>query len=214
MRRLSRSGGLIQLTVPKVRLATLESEHLPFVYALATSGMNLYRWRFRGAVPTRDEFTQSLSQDGAINMVGLTPEGRPIALAVAYSVDVRSGHCYVGIVVAEELLGQSVGTEVGTLFIQYLFDNLPLTKIYAEIPEFTLPSMVGRLEPVFALEACFKSHVFLMGQHWDVSVYATYRRAWIARIALDGRLSAASDDGKPARGVFVGASSSKGDLLR
>ncbi len=72
-----------------------------------------------------------------------------------------------------------------TVFLSYLFDVLPLRKVYADVLEFNVRSIDRVLRDYASEEGRLRAHEFHMGRYWDLITFAVYRDLWES---LGGRL--------------------------
>jgi RimJ/RimL family protein N-acetyltransferase/acyl carrier protein len=166
------------LATRRVRLARVSPHHVGLLYEMATDPRTGFRWRFRGATPSPDEFTTTLWEGVLAQFVmEETSSSRLIGQVVAYDAQPGNGHCHVAFLSDDAATGTGLALEGAGLFVAYLFQHWPFRKLYAEVPDFTLSSFAGGLGRYFELEGTLREHAFFGGRWWDVHIIAVYRSA-------------------------------------
>lgn len=177
-----------RLTDDVVRLWPVTPDDHQFLYWIATSDLNQYRWRYRNQIPPYDVFVAHLHQDVLAQfVVRSAATNDPVGLVVAYAADLRSGHCFVGAVMREEEVGGGLGLRSLVLLIDYLFGTWPFHKVFAEVPEFTNEAFalkghsLGDGPGAFKIEGRFEDYLFLNGRYWDMLIVGVEASAWRER---------------------------------
>lgn len=196
-----------RLTGRHVSLRPVVPGDAPALYAIANSDSNTFRWRYRGLVPTPEQFEVDLLQGAyqAFTVVA-NDTSAAVGLVVAYNHDPVNAVCSVAVLVAEELVGRRVGREAMDLFVTHLFRISPLRKVYAEVPGSTVAgvkpsSQEGGFEDRFRIEGCLTDHWFIDGAYQDMVIVATHRDDWCGpapRPAADAA-EASSGEASPER---------------
>lgn len=162
-------------------------EHYPFLYRLATTGLNAVRWRYRGQIPPYEVFVQQIHQDVLLQFaVQDNDTGELAGHVVAYGADHRNRLCYVGVVIDQPYVGTKVGSEALAALIRQIFEVWDFRKVYAEVPEFTFTSLQPRMDEMpksntmFEVEGCLKEYFYNGGRYWDMYQVAASREAWTA----------------------------------
>ena len=156
-------------------LVPIDDSHFEYLYQLAIDESTGFRWRFVGAVPTKEEFRQSLWK-GALSqfLVVETKTERAIGMVVAYQPDLPNGHVYVGAVMELSVQATGLGIEAVMLFLRYLFTTWNLRKVYFEVPEYNAEWMVNSIGQYLKEEGRLKDHSFYDRRWWDKLILALY----------------------------------------
>ncbi len=169
----------------EVALKAIEPADVPFLYDIATSEANAFRWRLRGAMPSIQQFDAELFQGSYQQFtVVLRQTGEPVGQVVAYNFDPIGGHCSVAVLMAEGAVGQRLGRDALDTFVRYLFRTSPLRKIYAEVPAATVdgvePSTLeGDFGARFRIEGRLTEHWYIDGRYTDMVIVAMPRAEWV-----------------------------------
>lgn len=162
-----------------VSLVPLASRHTEFLYGLAVDEAVGFRWRFRGAIPSLEQFQACLWDAVLCQFVVIDRRSQqPVGHVVAYNYDLHQGYVYVGVVMASDSTATGKGAEAAALLIRYIFETYNVEKLYFEVPEFNIHSVKSVLGLVFEEEARFRGHLYYGGRKWDLLVCALYRRVY------------------------------------
>ncbi|EFC81933.1 phosphopantetheine-binding protein [Parafrankia sp. EUN1f] len=158
------------------RLAPVLPPLVPFLYELAITPEVGFRWRYRGSVPSIQQFEQELWQGLLVQFVAESINtNQPAGHLICYNPDFNLGHAYVGAAMASSYLGTGIAAEPVRLFIEYLFDVWPFRKLYLEMPEFNYQQFASAGGRALHVEARFRDHDYYRGRRWDRLVLAAYR---------------------------------------
>jgi RimJ/RimL family protein N-acetyltransferase len=171
-----------------IELRPITANDLAFLHQIATSPKNAFRWRFRGQLPSIEEFAAQIGHAVLAQFLVLDSQSRrSVGHVVAYNADVRSRHCYIGVLMSESDTGTHTGREALGLFIEYLFGTFPFIKLYAEVPEFTVTGVKDGVAPSAEIHSLFKregelpDHIYADGRHWPMQIWALYLEDWRGR---------------------------------
>jgi RimJ/RimL family protein N-acetyltransferase len=163
----------------RVFLRPPEPQDLDFLYNLSLGETTGFRWRFRGQIPSRETFEHVMWHDVLAQFVVVGIEsGRRIGLVVAYAADIRSGTAYIGQLMDDKSVRRGVGIEAASLFLNYLFNNWNLRKLYGEAPAFTMTAFKSGAGKLFRVEGILSDHIYYGGRFWDQYIIAHYREDW------------------------------------
>jgi RimJ/RimL family protein N-acetyltransferase len=173
--------GAIRLDGDRVRLVPIEAGALPYLFSLATSPVTGRRWRYRGAMPSYDEFCRDLWHLVLAQFLVVDAgAGGPIGQVLAHSANLRSGHTRLGVLTSlpPEWGSEAVGEAVG-LFVTYLFDTWNLRKLYYMGPPGDAAVVLGeRIAVHLAVEGMLREYEWYGGAWQDLEVLALYRDRW------------------------------------
>ena len=130
------------------------------------------------------EWFLNLSKDsGKINLAIVDAEKN----LLIGNIDVHNINCISAIGTTGTIIGnkdywgKGYGTEAKMLFLEFLFHQLNLRKIYSEVIGFNERSIKYSLKCGYVQEAIFPKHYYKDGQYWDKVVLALYREQWEER---------------------------------
>jgi acyl carrier protein/RimJ/RimL family protein N-acetyltransferase len=162
-----------------VQLRPIVPNDLEFLYQISVAPENGYRWRYRGAVPTRSMFAEALDKGILVQfVVERSATSEPVGLVTAYGANLRDEWTYVAAVTAPKFVQSGAVLDGLINLIGYLFRNWPFRKIYFETIEFNLSQFGSAIGVLAAEEGRLKDHVFYDGRYWDVVTGAIYRDSW------------------------------------
>ena len=147
------------------------------LYELSVTPRTIHTWRFAGAVPTFEEFVQSLNQGVHFQLVIAKRDSfEPIGLINLYNANFRHGYAYLATIVEPSLQSTGIGMEAVFAFVYYSFSVWPLSKIYFESLDSNWQQMKSGLRRgVFHEEGCLRSHAYVEGRRQDYHIAAIYR---------------------------------------
>ncbi len=158
------------------RLAPVLPSSVPFLYELAIAPDVGFRWRYRGAVPSYQQFESELWQGMLVQfMVESLETGQPAGHVICYNPDFALGHAYVGAAMVGSYGGSGIAVEPVALFTQYLFDVWPFRKLYFEMPEFNYRQFASVTGSALQVEGRLQGHEYYRGRRWDRLILAAYR---------------------------------------
>lgn len=97
-----------------------------------------------------------------------------------YSYEYRpyDGHCKVCIFLKEKYREVGVGALCGIRFLDELFSNYPLRKIFIDVYDYNKQSLSCNLGAGFVEEGCLKEYRFYNGTYYDMHLLALTREAF------------------------------------
>ena len=141
--------------------------------------MLAYRWRYRGIIPSFEDFVRQLHGDILAQFVVRDSRtGQRIGHVVAYAADLRNRHVFIANVNDVDRVGTRIGTESQILFIDYLLSLWDFRKIYVEVPGFIYEPIAEHIGSFFAVEGRLSQHCFYKGRYWDQIILAVTRDEW------------------------------------
>jgi RimJ/RimL family protein N-acetyltransferase len=155
-------------------------EDLPILFAIANDPLISQTWRFRGSTPSPRAFEAALWEQVLTNLVVTDrSSGKILGLFTAYSADQRLGLCYLLAMLDPRAQRRTVFGEAAALFIEFLFNEWPFRKLYAEMPEYAYKTVESGLGVFFREEARLPEHHFHDGTYWDNVILAIHRHDWL-----------------------------------
>ena len=102
-------------------------------------------------------------------------QGQPVGLVFDYERALEDGHTKVAAMLVEEQCGRGAGVISTALFAQWLFQNLPLRKLYLDVFEFNKP-VIRMMEKLNVRKEMQRSeHRYWNGRHWDQYGFSFFR---------------------------------------
>lgn len=97
-----------------------------------------------------------------------------------YSYDFRQGdgHCMICVYVKPEYRRFGAGAAAGLRFMDELFREYPLRKIYVTIYDYNNQSLKSNLHAGFQEEGCYREYRYYDGKYWDMHLLAMTREAF------------------------------------
>ncbi len=177
--QLDRGPAGVVLQGRYARLRPLAQNDYAYLYQLSLSAENNARWRYRGSTPSPERFVADLWSGVQAQFIVETPAPRNRAgLAVAYNADLANGTIYLGALIDNEHHGKAWPMEGILLFVDYLFQNWTIRKVYAETTEFSAAHFSSGLGKLFTEEGRLKQHQYFQGRYWDYLTYSLTREHW------------------------------------
>lgn len=163
------------------RLRPVNESDLPHLYQSATDPEFGFRWRFRGATPSWDEFQHYLwSGTFAQFMVEGSLDRERYGLVAAYNAQADLGHAYVAMYRCSPRRGHGEVVIGAGLLMTHLFDSFPFRKLYAEVPGFNEAELQLSELAVFHQEGELIAHDFHAGRWWNRHLFSVWRDEWDA----------------------------------
>jgi RimJ/RimL family protein N-acetyltransferase len=187
-----------------IALRQVVEDDLPFLFRLFADPCRSHLWLAGRRVYDEAGFQQAWAAWAADVMTSkfvVESAGRPAGLAFEYDRAPEDGHTKVTTLLEEGRVGRGGGVIATALLVRWLFQTLPLRKVYVEVHGYN-PAVIGMLRKVgLAEEGCLKDFRFWDGRYWDYHIFALRREAWPrVRDRLLGPGSSAPPAGaRPAR---------------
>ena len=138
-----------------------------------------FRWRYRGATPSPEEFHRNLWQSVLAQfIVQENISDHPIGQVVAFDASHRDGWVHIAALSDPGLEASGLIIEGIGLLIDYLFLNWNFQKIYFSSIEFNLDLVVSGSGWLFREEGRLHRHCFYAGRYWDMVLCAIFREDW------------------------------------
>jgi RimJ/RimL family protein N-acetyltransferase len=97
-------------------------------------------------------------------------------------IDYKNGTATTGTSIGNpSYWGQGYGTEAKMLFLEYIFKELNLRKIYSEVIAYNKRSLAYAKKCGYALEGQIPKHYYRKGRYWDKYILAAYKDSWIKK---------------------------------
>lgn len=159
-----------------LRLDPVTPDDVGFLYTLAAAPETSFRWRYRGAPPPLEQFTEGMWNQVLVQYVARrTEDGQPVGHVVAYGADPTARFAYVGAVFAPPHTGTGLAAHAVALFVRYLFHTFPFGKVYLEIPGYNWPQVRSGEGTLFEVEGVLREHYQYAGRLWHQYLCAIYR---------------------------------------
>lgn len=107
-------------------------------------------------------------------------DGKGVGVANITDMDERNRRCYWGFYLAEEIRGKGVGSYVWYFLLNYVFEELGLNKLCAEVLSWNENALAMYDKYGFRNEGLLREHIIKDGQHFDVVMFGILRNDWVA----------------------------------
>jgi hypothetical protein len=165
---------------PRVLLRPLREDDHEALRGLATSEEGGFRWRLRALAPGEPEFRRLLWESVLVQFVIARADAHdPLGLVQALRASPQ-GHAFLTVLVDPRRQGRGLGFEALAIFVDYLFDNFPLRRLYAEAGSFDEDVFRGGSGRLFEEHARMPDQLFWRGRRWDTLIFGVERTAWTA----------------------------------
>ncbi|MBI3466373.1 MAG: GNAT family N-acetyltransferase [Planctomycetes bacterium] len=164
-----------------ITLRQVLEDDMPFLFRLFADPERSHLWMQARRVSDEREFHQAWiswtgSSMGAKFIV--ESDGRPIGLVFEYDRTLEDGHAKVTALLKEESVGRGGGVIATALLVDWLFQSLPLRKIYHQVYGYNTSVLRALRKLGLAEEGVLKGDRFWNGSYWDLHIFAGYREAW------------------------------------
>lgn len=192
----SECGGL---RTPRTYLTPILPAHYDFIYSLVADPLVSWRWRYRGAVPPREQVLAQFSLNALVQMLVVDSTTDQMAgFVTLYDYNPRSRTAYCAAAAHPRYHRSGRGAEATAILTLYGFHTWDLRKIYFDVLEFNLEQM-PLLTHVGREEGRLIGHEEAFGRFWDLVTIALYAddyisslkgtpMAWIADVDLNAAL--------------------------
>jgi RimJ/RimL family protein N-acetyltransferase len=162
----------------RVSLRAILDDDLPSLYAILT-GPDNFRFRFRGFMPSREQFAAELNQ-GYLTQFTVAGERRSEVLGVAgvYNANVHDGTAYLSVMVDSSHTGTGTGVEALLLMADYCFRVWTFRKLYLETAAYNYDAFASGAGSFFEVEGRLRDHLYYAGRHWDLIIASIRRETW------------------------------------
>jgi hypothetical protein len=165
-------------TLRDIRLVPVSPNHYAELYRWSTDSTSAFRWRFGGATPSPERFSEALWAGVLCQYMVADSGGTSHGLVVCYSADHVNGHAYYG-VQGNPDRPTGMGASIGMVkLLDHVFRSWPFRKLYAELPEYNAAEFSSGLRRHAQCEGTLRDHVYFDGRFWDQSTYSLSREDW------------------------------------
>lgn len=141
-----------------------------------------FRWRFRGGTPSPERFVEQLWRQVFAQFVVVAKASvDPLGLVQGYGAELRSRYAYLSVAFQPSAMRRGWPLEGVVVFLDYLFLNFGLRKVYIETLEFNLDQFRSALGAYMVQEGRLRDHDEYLGQYVDLHMLAIYREPWLSR---------------------------------
>lgn len=171
----------MQLTSRGITLRQVTEDDLPFLFGLFVDPCRSHLWMCGRTVHDERSFHEawigwSTGMMGAKFLVEAA--GRPIGLVFDYDRTVMDGFTKVTALLDEESVGCGGGVVATGLLVDWLFQHLPLRKVYTEVYGYNRSVLRILRKAGLIEEGALREARFWNDEYWDVHILAVDRQAW------------------------------------
>jgi hypothetical protein len=137
------------------------------------------RWRFRGATPSPEQWSQATwSSTLAQFLVVGRRSNKPIGIVAVHQANFQDGYAYMSAAHFEPSR-PSPAMMIGlAIFLNYVFTCWDFRKLYMEVPEYNYDQFASVVTRYGRLEGRLRDHCYFAGRYWDQLTLAIYRDHW------------------------------------
>jgi RimJ/RimL family protein N-acetyltransferase len=162
-----------------IRIRPIFPDDMSFLYQLSVMPETGYRWRYRGAVPSPEQFARDQTQGLLVQfLVEDRRNNHPVGTVAAFNAGLKNGTASFGVVLLPAYANRGVGMEATALLIDFLFRVWPLRKLYTHTPEWNMSQFGSVIGRVLREEGRLREHEFYYDRFWDLIILALTREEW------------------------------------
>lgn len=192
------------LRTPSTYLTPILPVHHDFLYSVVADPMVSWRWRYRGAVPPREQVLAQFSTNALVQMLVVDSATDQMAgFVTLYDYNPRSSTVYCAAAAHPRFHRSGRVSEATAILALYGFHSWDLRKIYFDVLEFNLGQM-PLLTEAGREEARLVAHEAAFGRFWDLVTIALYAEdllpavqgtamEWIADVDLNAIIGYSPD---------------------
>ncbi len=106
-------------------------------------------------------------------------ENKPYGVVNIHQIDCLNGTCGWSFYIGEKDAPSGLGTLLGYLAIDYIFNSLNLRKLCAEVIKFNDKSYNFHKKLGFEQEECLKDHIKKEGEYIDIYLFGLSKSTWL-----------------------------------
>ena len=107
---------------------------------------------------------------------------RVIGFAYNYDFSLINGHCKICMDILEECRNSGAGGIATILYIDYLFQNYPIRKVYTTVYDYNKQSMLSNVRSGFTEEGVLKRYKYHNGVYSDIHYFSINRDIFNAKL--------------------------------
>lgn len=98
-----------------------------------------------------------------------------IGYVYSYEFSHYDSHCKICLFVKDKYQNSGIGAYMGVKFVDELFRNYPLKKIFTDVYDYNKQSLLSNLDSGFVEEGCLKEFRYHNGKYYDLHVLGLSR---------------------------------------
>ena len=137
------------------------------------------KWRFSGETPDPRRYVQGLFA-GVLeeHLVIDRTTSEAVGLVIAYNANLRSRHCYLGVLAHPDHDGSGAALAGAALAVHRLFTHWDLRVVYTETLAYNYDEFRSGEGTIFEVEAVLADHFYAGDRYWDQYLLAIHRDRW------------------------------------
>lgn len=170
----------ITIETRRLLLRLIDDPDLPTLYGWRNEEDFLRNCSYRRTPVSFEDFKKELvgdfQRDRHIQLV-IMEKVTSAAIGTIYSYNFKrvDGYLFVTTFITKAYQRKGYGAEAFAAFVNHLLSSLPLFKIYLEVYEYNLESLLIMKGAGFVEEGRFRRHRLIDGKRYDVIRFAIYR---------------------------------------
>lgn len=161
-----------------LELHELQEEHLPTLFEWRNSDDFMALCSTRRNQVSLGEFKAEISSDlkrDRHSQFLIVRKGEYIGTIYSYNLNRTDGHTFVTIFIVESWRNKWYGAEAMVVFLEHLFREFVLYKVYAEVYSYNHESLRALMSGKFIEEGRFRGHRLYGGKRHDLIRLAFFR---------------------------------------
>ncbi|MCX6787287.1 MAG: GNAT family protein, partial [Candidatus Kaiserbacteria bacterium] len=161
-----------------LELHELQEEHLPTLFLWRNTADFMALCTTRRNTVSLEEFRAELTDDLKKNrhiQFMIVRKGEYIGTLYSYNLNRTDGHVFVTTFMAESWRSRGYGAEATLVFLEYLFREYKLYKVYAEVYSYNPKSLSSLISGGCIEEARFRGHRIHNSERHDLIRMALFR---------------------------------------
>jgi len=170
------------ITGKKTRLRALEKNDLAKVWEWMNDDEVMWFWAMPANTQSLPEVEQwfaklhEVAGHSSKQFIIETEEGKPIGRIFYEHLDTKNQRTEVGILIGEkEYWGKGYGTDAMIAFLDYLFNELGLHRVYLHVQSYNARALKSYQKCGFVQEGILRHHSFTRGEYYDDLVMGILR---------------------------------------
>lgn len=120
------------------------------------------------------------------NLVYLESVNIPIGFVHNYDFDLKNGHCKTVVYIDKEYRNMGIGAYSALVFVNKLFQDYPLRKIYSTVYSYNLQSIENHKRVGFDIEGILKKYRYYKGEFYDMIYLSIKKDVFLKRMEAWG----------------------------
>lgn len=175
-----------------IKLIEMTEENLELVRSWRNS-TEISKYMYTDQTISKDEqlnwFNNIIKDNPSHEYKMIVEEEENIGLLYITNIDLKNSRCTWGFYLSPDYpKGKGIGSYVEYLVVEYIFNELKLSKICCEVLDFNKPVMKLHSKFGFKEEGILKKHIYKNNEYLDVHVFGLFPNDWEEKKAFIKKL--------------------------